>query len=237
MKKDLLEKIKKRGYWQINFKPPVSNQKLISLDECKNIVEKNIVKLRGWDYPYFPIRKGDNKGLEYGEDFYQGWVDWEEHKEFWLMCQSGEFIHYLALCEDWFEETSEQQNLHEKIKPMSSLGIIRSVIFQMTEIFVFLSQLGTAGIYDDGVHVSITLHNTENRELWMDVNWRKLFHSYKTKKQKIEFIRKYTKEQIINNPKELARDVIKYIYNEFGWLNPPDETIKNYQDKLLNGRN
>jgi len=151
----------------------------------QNIVERSTVNPSWLDCPHFPTHKGDNAGLEPGENFYQGWVDDKDHKEFWRMYQSGEFILYLALCEDWLEEASEQQNLHEKIKPMSSLRIVEGVEFRMTEIFVFLSQLGTAGIYDDGVHVSITLHNTENRELWMDVNWRKLFHSYKTKKQKI----------------------------------------------------
>ncbi|MDY6821173.1 MAG: hypothetical protein SVN78_06090, partial [Deferribacterota bacterium] len=159
-------------------------------------------------------------------------------KEFWRMYQSGEFIHYLALCEDWFEEASWQQNLHEKIKPpMSSLGIIGSVVFQMTEIFVFLSRLGTTGIYDDGVHVFIILHNTENRELWTDVKELRLLQSYKSKKQMIKYGEKFNKEQIMTNPKDLAFNAIKHIFDEFGWHNPPDETIKNYQDKLLNGRN
>lgn len=237
LKKDLLEKIQKRGYWRINFQPLIDTQKFTSLGECKDIVEKNTVELRGWDYPHFPRRRGDDTGLEPGENFYQGWVDWENHKEFWRMYQSGQFIHYLALREDWLEEDSWRQNLHEKIKPMSSLGIIGSVVYQMTEIFEFLSRLGTAGIYDEGVRVSIALHNTENRELWIEDSMRApFFQPYKTGMQKIEFVKEFTKEQSISSPKDLAFEVIKHIFDRFGWHNPPIETIKKDQDSLLSGR-
>jgi len=237
MKKDLLEKIKSRGYWRINFQPLVDAQKFISLGECKDIIEKNTIELRGWDYPHFPRRKGKDAGLEPGENFYQGWIDWENHKEFWRMYQSGQFIHYLALREDWFEDNSWGQNLYEKIKPMSSLGIIGSVEYQMTEIFEFLSRLGTANVYNEGVRVSIILYNTENRELWIEDSMRmSFFQPYKTGMPKVGFIKEFAKEQIVTNSRGLAFEVIKYIFDRFGWDNPPIETIKKDQDNLLSRR-
>jgi hypothetical protein len=237
MKNNLLEKIKSRGYWRINFQPLIYTQKFISLGECKDIVEKNTVEHRGWDYPHFPRRSGEDTGLEPGENFYQGWIDWGEFKEFWRMYQSGQFIHYLALREDWLEEAIWRHNLHDKIKPMSLLGIIGSVVYQMTEIFEFLSRLGTAGVYDEGVRVSIGLYNTENRKLWIDAGLRvPLLQEYKTVAKKIEFDQEFTKEQIITNPNDLALKVIIYIFDRFGWHNPPVETIKKDQDSLLSGK-
>lgn len=234
MKTDLLQKIKSRGYWRINFQPVVDRQKIDSLGSCKDIVEKNTVELRGWDYPHFPRRSGDDTGLEPAERHYIGWIDWNKHKEFWHIYQSGQFLHYVALREDWLEEDDWHHNLAEKIKPGSSLGIIGSVVYQMTEIYEFLSRLGNTGVYDEGVRVSITLNNTQNRELWIEDNMRAPFFSpYKTGAEKIEFKKDYSKEQIITTPKELALEVILYIFDHFGWHNPPIETLKKDQDNFI----
>jgi len=234
MKTDLLQKIKSRGYSRINFQPVVDRQKISSLGDCKDIVEKNRVELRGWDYPHFPRRSGDDTGLEPAEKHYIGWIDWNNLKEFWHMYQSGQFLHYVALREDWLEEDGWHNNLTEKIKPCSSLAIIGSVVYQMTEIYEFLSRLGNAGIYDEGVRVSIALNNTQNRELWLDDNRRVPFSSsYKTGAQKIEFQKNYSKEQILTTPKELALEAILYIFDRFGWHNPPIETFQQDQDNLI----
>lgn len=237
MKKDLINKIKLRGYWRINFQPLTDFQKFKTLAECKDIVEKNSVELRGWDYPHFPRRMDENDGLAPGNDYYEAWVDWWNHKEFWRMYQSGQFIHYLALREDWFEEDEWRNNLTEEIKPGTSLGIIGSTVYQMTEIYEFLSRLVNAGIYDEGVSVSISLNNTRGRELWIEDKMRApLFNRYKTVAEKIEFVKEYSKDQIITSPKDLGLDAAIYIFERFGWHTPPIETIKKDQENLLNRR-
>jgi len=237
MKKDLIEKIKLRGYWRINFQPRVDVQKFSSLSECKDIIEKSVVKLRGWDYPHFPRRQDKDTGLEPGENYYQGWIDWAAHKEFWRVYQSGQFIHYLALREDWFDQDDWHQELAKEIKPMSSLGINGSIVYQMTEIFEFLSRLTNVGIYDEGVDISISLNNAENRKLWIeDDNRVPFFQSYKTVAKKIEYVEDFTKDQILIESKELALNVIKHVFDKFGWDNLPIETIKKDQNILLSGK-
>lgn len=232
MKKELIDTIKSKGYWRINFQPLVDKQKLDSLGKCKEIVEKNTVELRGWDYPHFPRRTGDDTSLEPGNNFYQGWIDWGNHKEFWRMYQSAQFLHYLALREDWLED-SWNRELAQKIKPNTSLGVVNTT-YQLTEIFEFLSRLMNAGLYDEGVNVSITLSNTQDRELWIEDRSRVGFLSPpKTGADKIEFPKQYTKEQVITKPKELALEVILYVFGHFGWHNPPIETIKKDQENLL----
>lgn len=234
MNKDLIDKIKSRGYWRINFQPVVDKKKISSLGECKEIIEKNRVALRGWDYPHFPQRTGNDTGLEPAESHYVGWIDWNNHKEFWHMYQSGQFLHYIALREDWLEEDTWNPNLAEKIKTGSSLGIIGSVVFQMTEIFEFLARLGSAEIYDEGVTISISLNNTQNRELWVEDKMRApLFSQYKTGADNIGYSNEYSKEQIITSSKDLAIEAIIYIFDHFGWHTPPIETIKRDQENLL----
>lgn len=76
MKAGLLDKIKSRGYWRINFQPLVAVRKLESIAACKDMVERNTVELRGWDYPHFSKRVDADSGVETGNDYYQGWIDW-----------------------------------------------------------------------------------------------------------------------------------------------------------------
>ena len=101
MIKNLIEKIKSRGYWRINFQPLVDQRKFKTLVECKNIVEFNSVQTRGWDFPCVPRKKEDYMDLIPCENYYLGWIDWAHHIEFWHMYQSGQFLLYRSLCEDW----------------------------------------------------------------------------------------------------------------------------------------
>lgn len=237
MMDDFVKKIKSKGYWRINFQPLVTKQKLSGMTECKAIIERVTVQLRGWDYPHFPRRQGDDTGLEPCGEYYQGWIDWENHKEFWRIYKSGQFLHYLALREDWFDEMSWKPDLAETIKPMGVLGITGSVTYQITEVYEFLSRLVRENIYDEGVQVSISLHNTKGRKLWVEDPFRvALFGDYKTGTNDLFFKETYTKEQILTDPKDLAFAIIMQILDAFGWNNIPVETIKKDQENLLSGK-
>jgi hypothetical protein len=234
MKQELVDKIRSRGYWRINFQPTVYERKL-TLGQCSEIVEKNSVQLRGWNYPHFPRRRGDDTNLEIGDSFYEGWIDWWNHIEFWRMYESGQFIHYMALPEDWGEK--HPSGIPTKIEPMTVLGLIGSVIYQLTEIYEFLSRLAAAGIYDEGVQISISLNNTKGRELWIDDSRRgSLFDEYKTAAEKIEFTKEYAKEELMAKPKDLAFEAIMYVFDRFGWHRAPADTIKKDQEDLLGRR-
>ena len=235
MTKPVLDKIKSRGYWRINFEPLVYEQKLKTLGECRDIVEKNQVVLRGWNYPHFPRRTGNDTGLEAGDKFYEGWIDWFNHIELWRMYQSGQFLHYFGLREDWAESDGWGIAPNSGIKTGEVLNIIGEVTYEFTEIFEFLSRLTQKGIYNEGVQISITLNNTKGRKLvLMDANRGPLYEEYKTALDKIEFTKKYTKDEVLTNPRELALDAILYIFDRFSWHSPPVEVIKKDQENLLN---
>lgn len=236
MKQDLINKIKSRGYWRVNFQPVVDQIKLKSLGDCRNTVEKNQVLLRGWNYPHFPSRDGEDTGLDLENNFYRGWIDWENHIEFWQMYQSGQFIHYLSLREDWSDADGGYQQTGQKIEPLSSLNIVGSLVYQLTEIFEFLSRLTKAGVYDEGVNVSISLNNTRDRKLWIsDFNRGPFLRIYKTAAEKIEFTKGYSKNDLCSESSELAMETILYVADRFGWHKPSIETLKKDQQNLLNG--
>jgi len=234
MREELLKTIKSRGYWSINF-IPMRDQEL-KLPTCKEIIEKSSVEFRGWDYPHFPRRRDEDTDLVPGNNHYEGWIDWGAHKEIWRMYQSGQFVHYLALNEDWWGEDSWYGEKLKKIKPKTILSII-SATYLLTEIFEFLARLGRNEIYKEGVKINIKLCNTRGRKLEiLDFDRGPLFREYKTGIENVEFLKTYSGEEILGNSRNLALDAIIHFFHRFNWDNPPTEVIKSDQEKLINKR-
>lgn len=236
MKKNLLETIKSRGYWRVNFQPVIIATKISSLGDCLDIVEKNRVELRGWDYPHFPRRRDADSNVEAGNNYYAGWIEWYNHIEFWRMYQSGQYLHYFALREDGGDTDGWDITPNSNTEPNKFLSIV-GTIYSITEIFEFASRLATQNLYDEGVKISITLDNAENRILRMEDPMRgPLFDEYKTALKEITFSQVYSKEDLITKPQDLALEVIVYIFDRFKWHRPPIEVFKKDQDTLINRR-
>ncbi len=234
MKDDLIKTIKSGGYWRVNFQPIVL-QNIPSLQKCSEIIEKNKVRLRGWDYPHVQIMQNENGGMQPCGNYWESWTDWGASKEFWRMYKSGQFLYYKALREDWYEGDFFYNDLGPLIKPLTSLSVIGSVIFEVTEMFEFLSRLLQEGLYKEGVLVSISLENIKNRILRVDDS-RRLPFSYerKTGASKVEYGKVLSADEVINNSKLLANSFIREVFDLFGW-NPSEEQILADQEKLLKG--
>lgn len=238
---DVLTTIKSKGYWRVSFEPLVYDEQKLTLTQCKELLEKNSIHLRGWDYPHVPNRLGDDTSLEPGDNYWQGWLDWEgeNHKEFWRMYQSSQFIHYLGLREDWlndFQIQSMGSRDPDYFKSGQALGVVATT-YQITEIFEFLSRLMTDGLYDEGVQVSISLNNTQDRKLVVDQSQRIGFSSpKKTSSETINFKKQFTKDEILTNSRDRAQEVIVHFFERFGWNPPNVGVIKEDQKKFLEGR-
>lgn len=232
---DIIGKIQSRGYWKILFRPlSYKEEKILNLSDCKNIIEKHSVEFRSWDYPHFPRREDIDTGLCPGNNYYEGWVDWNVHKELWRMYQSGQFIHYRGLFEDWHDEDSFMENA-VKYKPKFYLGILHTIC-QITEIFEFLSGLAKEGIYKERMNLSISLMDTKDRKLKIDELDRIPFsRDYKTIAQEIEFKKQYTEIEIIENSTELAIKAILYFFERFDWT-PSEDIVRSDQKKILERR-
>lgn len=238
---NVLKTIKSKGYWRISFEPLVYEKQKLTITQCKELIEKNAIHLRGWDYPHVPGRLGDDTALEPGDNYWQGWLDWEgeNHKEFWRIYQSTQFIHYLGLREDWlndFQINSMWRQEPEQFKPGQALGVVGTT-YQITEIFEFLSRLMLDDLYAEGVKVSISLNNTEGRKLVIDDYARFGFTTPKQSASKsISFEQQYSKDEIINNSRDKAIEVLVHFFERFNWLPPNVEVIKSDQEKFLGGK-
>jgi len=232
MKQDFLEHVKSRGYWRINFQPSTIVT-IKSLEECLKIVEKSVVSLRGWNFPHVPRRNDDVEGLLPSGDFYESWSNWGANKEFWRIYKSTQFIMYQALREDWYEVDGWYAEYAKKITSGSSLAMFGSLIYQLTEVTEFLSRLAQQGLYQDGVKLNISLHNTAKRQLWIDGPGRMPFaYPRITGASEIKFEKNFSLDEIKQSAITISNEIIFQFMDSFGF-NPDPNSIVAEQDKLL----
>ncbi|TPI63322.1 hypothetical protein FJ417_06460 [Mesorhizobium sp. B3-1-7] len=229
MKEGLIEKIRSKAYWRINFRPLTLPMEDLSLPNCNVIVDRSHVELRGWDYPHISNRNDDSSGRGPAGEYYENWVDWNDHIEFWRMYRSTQFLHYRALGEDWVVWTKYHSGRPPKPGAVSVLGSI----WLLTEIIEFLFRLYRNGIYGSGVEISIKLEGAADRHLWIGEFDRMPF-SYDriTKANAVSISRKVEPNLLQAANHDDFSDVIVEFFENFDWT-PDLSSLRSDQRKLL----
>jgi hypothetical protein len=227
----ILEKIKTRGYWEVSIRPTEHVEERIgSPGQCKEIVRNLRVSLRGWDYPHYDPKTDPIAGTNYIEQS----SEWSFFLEFWRYYQSGQFIHFFGIYEDWQDQAREGARLNLPVTPALS---ILSALYTITEIYEFASRLAARELLGDQCKISITVHHTQNRQLVMLVPSRHLFSSYICQ---IETIQRPPKviptRELIARSSELSFEHAIWVFQRFNWDNPPLGVLQEDQEKLLEGR-
>src|SRR5437764_1712195 len=94
----LLAKIRKCGYWRIVIRPGRFEQAGIAdIATLYPLLRERAVRLRGWDFPQVAVKQAYRIGLD-GIDLES---EWEHYLEYWRFYQSGQFVDFLAMSEDW----------------------------------------------------------------------------------------------------------------------------------------
>lgn len=231
---DTIATIKQKGYWRIVFEPLVSELKL-TIPQCKEIVEKSVVSLRGWDYPFVPNSYPEMMGP--GNTYYEAWFQSANvhMKEFWRMYQSGQFIHYVSTHYDWLANLYIQNRwMRDDEQPKGPVLGILDATYEITEIFQFLKKLTESGIYNEGVNVNISINNTKGRHLVVDGPSRIPFTTPKqTQEEILTFEKTYSKDEVIMEVKILAMEVVRHFFIRYNWLDPNVNQIKQDIDNLI----
>lgn len=235
MKSDeVIKKVKEKGYWDISIRPTVFNAGLInSRKEAIEIVRESVVELRGWDYPHFRDRDGDPHSIQ---DGIEKFIDWENHIELWRMYLSGQFIHLLALREDWLtEEQIGRIAIIQEHDVKKILGVT-GTIFTLTEIFEYTKRIAQKMKIEE-VLIEITLNDIEGRALAIDSPGRIPFLSLRTSKEdKWHYEKTLGIEDLLKESKEIALKAIFDLFELFNWFDVPAQIIKDDQDKFLSGK-
>ncbi len=228
---DLLKTIKSRGFWKVVIRPTVFNKQIISsLSECITIIEEAKVSLRGWDYPHYG-RKGRSNGL----DWIESQADFGVHKELFRFYQSGQFIHYFAIREDWMMEDPWYDGKYKNLKPLSALSFI-ATLYTNTEIFEFASRLAEKNILGKEIYINIELYRNKERSLVSLDFDRHLSEGYISTLDIIPYEKQYLAEELLGKSSELSLDYTVWLFEKFQWMKPSRDVLREAQKKLLEKR-
>jgi hypothetical protein len=233
---ELIEKIKKKGYWRVEIRPTAFNKlRVPTLGEAQKLVQSCIVSFRGWDYPHWA-----QDTIQNVEDWVESWVDWKYFIEYWRFYQSGQFTHLFGLRED-YEDVSDLLPQTSPPQP-SHAGYLGfdSAVLQVTEIFEFAARLANKGILNPKAFISVGVHNIRDYQLIALDRTRLhfgLFTNYvHASESPIVIEREISEQELVSKPDEFALDYVIHIFELFQWNNPPRQVLSEYQKKLREGR-
>jgi len=236
---NVLKEIKQRGYWRVNLRPATFQPKLVSDPaQCKQILRQAAVRLRGWDYPHVPTRDDNKQAFYVAGDKAEAWISWEMYQEVWRYYQSGQFIHFFGIHDDWYVESKELpiNEPWRAIVPGSQIDIIE-IIYSLTEIYVLLKNLIGAGVYTSDMLVDVSLHIVNDRHLaMMDPRRLPLMGNYICHVDKINLPTQTV--TLLGNPERFeiqALDAADEVFQQFQW-DAPKRAFQNDQKKLLERR-
>lgn len=229
MSAEVLTTIRQRGYWRVLIRPTAFKSDLVpTLRELEENVRGSVVQIRGWDYPHWsgdpPVRIDDS---------IEGSVDWEDHKEYWRAYQSGQFVHYFAMREDWLRENQpiRQMGIH----PKTVLGY-EMAIYSFTEIFLFAGRWTARLGLGPEVLVEIALLELAGRTLYTFNPNRVPFGPYRqAATASFHHSQKYQPSELIGDAPEHALTPLRRLFEQFRW-DTTEENLREVQQKLLKER-
>jgi len=228
MTEEIIEKIKSRGYWKVFIRPlDFQKERIKSLNDCANIVDKSTIRLRGWPYPYFKSHK-----IVFGIDWIQCQVYWQNYIEFWRMYQSGQFAHWFACKEDWLRKSNLVSESLKQLEPGSVMSVLNSV-FSFTEIYEFAARLAEKGIFDEALSLNVELHGMQNRKLIRFESWRPMFEDHRCAIETLPYQKIISVDEILGGASDLALDHVLWVFERFNWRRITKEILKEDQKEFL----
>jgi hypothetical protein len=202
----------------------------------EDLLSKATVSLRGWPYPYYRPKPEE---LIYNGKWLEGWVDWEQYREYWRLYESGQWIHYANVHtagiprEEIFRGRSPLPPQHAGYLPIRG-----EILFTLTEILHFAIGLGHGGVLDPKAFLSIELHNTKDYMLFE--SFERFFTNQYVNKSDMPItceLRLPTSELSATVDK-IAMDMAIKVYSVFDWI-PAKAAIRTLvedQKKLIERR-
>jgi hypothetical protein len=225
----VLDEIRARGYWRVVIRPANFEQNHIgSRSDLLPIVARNSVRFRGWDYPHV-----DHRGpLLTGADWVGQETSSEQFLEVWRMFLSGQFIHLLAMAEDWRDRSRHLPADGEWV-PGRYLHVMDPV-YELTEIFEFAARLALTPAGASQMLVEIALRNLKGRRLVVGDHEHPLEPPHHTATRDWNHLWQGSQTDLIAQPRELAALAAQDLFACFGEKVSP-EILRLAQENITLG--
>jgi hypothetical protein len=222
----LLDRIRSRGYWRVVIRPAVFIEKRIpNILNLFPLVEKRSVGLRGWGYPHVSSQVQPHIDVDWvGQEF-----DWNHYLEFWRIYQSGQFVHFFGMTQDW-RDRSKYWPPKEGWQHGSLLDPT-STVYSLTEIFEFATRLSLSEAGDDQMHVQVAIRGLLGRVLQDFNGHRQIIHPQAASASEFSYSIDLSRTDLIAEPNKPALDAAQDLFRRFGW-DPPRGLLRELQETI-----
>jgi hypothetical protein len=207
----VLAKIRSRGHWRVVIRPTEFQEHRVSeYADLWTIVEKNSVRLRGWDYPHIDRSQPPLTGNEWvGQEY-----DQEDEIELWRIYQSGLFIHFFTIAGDWrdlstFWPAGPEWAWGREVDYLQT-------IYSFLEIFEFASRLALSPAGAGLMNVGIDMERLMGRRVATTDDDFTMSREYKTAATRWAHRWQGTQTDLIGRPRELAASAAREFFARFG---------------------
>jgi hypothetical protein len=207
----VLDKIRTRGYWRIVIRPTAFEENHIpNYSDLFPVVEKNSVRLRGWDYPQIDDQSQPLRGRDWvGQEFAR-----QDEIEVWRLYTSGQFVHFFTIWGDWRDHSTVWPP-EPGWKPGRFLYYIPTV-YSFVEIWEFAARLALSPAGAASMRVELQLHGLQGRRLVSTDVAVPLSGVYVTQMPDWNHLWEGSQTELISRPRELAAEAARDLFARFG---------------------
>lgn len=210
---ELTTAIRSKGYWHVDVRPTDYIGDRVAYAALRSILDRTVVRLRGWDFPHLDGRGGDRRG----NHWIGGETDWSYYKEAWRFYQSGQFVYLLGINEDWTEAYEGLTPYRRPPIGVSGLGV-GDALFRITEIYEFASRLSVTEAGAEQMQINIDLRNVSARRLYVDDPGRMpMDHDYSFDEPALHWAATISRNDLAGRSREFALDAASEVFARFGW--------------------
>lgn len=227
----------------VYINPRQFNAEHLTLQECEQVVNVSQVQLRGWYFPHINRRERPRVGKE-GSYIFQSTESsiLSEHLEEWRLYRSGQFNFKGMVWE--YTNAKFQRQARENARRWDTPadpnipGFLefRMVIALVTEAYIFAARLAQAARYDESVNIEVGFRGVNGYGLASNDFGIDLYDPYPVQFDDPHFQTEIATQNIIAEPRALARTAVTRLFELFGWLNPAPQMIEQHQRALLGDR-
>ena len=207
----VLEKIRTRGYWRVVIRPTTFRENQIpNCSDLFPIIEKNSVRLRGWDYPHVDHRNQPKIGADWvGQE-----SEWEDEIEVWRFHTSGQFVHFFVIAGEW-RDHSTRWPAEAGWKPGRLIYYVQSA-YSFVEIFEFAARLALSPAGAPSMRVEIDLKGLKGRRIVSEDIMVPMNGIYITDTPEWNHRWEGSQPELIARPRELAAQAAQQFFARFG---------------------
>jgi hypothetical protein len=230
-------------HWRVNIRPGTYVPDVIpSLSQCVELIEKNRVRLRGWDYPHLSLQKGE-RGQ--GRNWVASWSAFMGHCEYWRLYQSSQFVHLFSVRESteagWREKLqadTESHLKHYKGVDWNQVPGFLSVInfsYCVTEVVEFAARMAQSGFSPGTLNLRIDVIGIRDFVLTTSPE-RGWWHYYAASEDVLGNSWTQPIDRLVSDTTQCVTDILVWFFERFGWMDPPVEVLRDDVDRFRSGR-